>query len=87
MENEELTMDERFAVITALLPKGFETEQREDDSLLIKNGDKEVNLISYPDEKKYIIDGKSLTYTVEDETVNTILIPFILSIFDGEPRL
>ena len=87
MEEQELTMEERFAIITALLPKNFKTEIQDDDTLLISNGEKEVQLISYADDKEYIVDGKTLHYEVEDETVNTILIPFILSIFDGEARL
>lgn len=84
---EELTIEERYEIITALLPKGFETEIQEDDTLLISDGEKEVELISYPNEKQYVIDGKTLHYEVEDETVNTILIPFILSVFDGQARL
>lgn len=84
---EELTIEERYEIITSLLPNGFETEIQEDDTLLISDGEKEVELISYPKDKKYIIDGKTLHYEVEDETVNTILIPFILSVFDGQARL
>ena len=78
--------DEKWVLIAALLPSGVELNIIDDDSCEITDGSNQVTIVS--NDNSYVINGKTLHFEdIDDDVINTLLVPYILQELDGQRRL
>lgn len=78
--------DEKWVLIAALLPSGVELNVIDEDSCEITDGSNQVNVVS--NDNDYVINGKTLHFEdIDDDIINTLLVPYILQELDGQRRL
>lgn len=77
-----------WTLLTALLPPSFELNPKSDEEAELTNGDKTINIIYNDVGNSYTIDGTTLHFEDTDpEIVNTLLVPYLLQLFDGVKRI
>lgn len=83
MENSKWTL------LAALLPPDYDLQpESEAEAVLKHNSGKSVKLIYNQEDNTYVVEGTTLHFQdTDEEIVYTILVPYLLTLFDGKQRL
>lgn len=79
---------DNWTLLSALLPSSFELNAESDSEAVLTNKNKSVKIIYNDKDGSYVVNGTTLHFEdSEAEVVFTLLIPYLLSLFDGEKRI
>lgn len=70
------------------MPSGVEVNPKDDSSAEVVYDGNSVSVIYNDADNSYVVNGKTLHFQdVDEEVVNTALIPYILQELDGNKRI
>ena len=80
--------DERWTLLASVMPEGIEVLPEKDEALIKDNFGNEITVIYNDADNSNIINGTTVHFDkINNEFVNTILVPYILQELDGERRI
>lgn len=80
--------DERWTLLASVMPDGINVNPKENGEAEITDGENEITVIYNDADNSYVINGKTIHFDkINNEFVNTILVPYILQELDGQRRI